>query len=98
MVERDLAEGRLVRVAASEFGPQGNTFVRAYLAYRMDQPLGPAARAFREALLRRADGSATLSASAAPTRARASMCSSKSFSNRSPSAISAASVAVMDRS
>jgi DNA-binding transcriptional LysR family regulator len=61
MVERDLAEGRLVRVAAAEFGPQGNTFVRAYLAHRMDQPLGPAARAFREALFRRADGSATLS-------------------------------------
>jgi hypothetical protein len=33
--------------------------VRAYLARRTDQPLGPAARAFREALLRRADGSAT---------------------------------------
>jgi DNA-binding transcriptional LysR family regulator len=59
MVERDLAEGRLVRVAAAEFGQQGETFVRAYLARRTDQPLGPAATAFREALLRRADGSAT---------------------------------------
>ena len=57
LVERDLAEGRLVRVAAAEFGQQGETFVRAYLAHRTDQPLGPAARAFREALLRQADGS-----------------------------------------
>jgi DNA-binding transcriptional LysR family regulator len=31
-VERDLAEGGLVRVAAAEFGRQGETFVRAYLA------------------------------------------------------------------
>jgi len=59
LVERDLAEGRLVRVAAAEFGQQGETFVRAYLARRTDQPLGPAATAFREALLRRAGGSAT---------------------------------------
>ena len=59
MIERDLAEGRLVRVAAAEFGRQGETFVRAYLARRADRPLGPAAIAFRQALLRRADGSAT---------------------------------------
>jgi DNA-binding transcriptional LysR family regulator len=61
LIERDLAEGRLVRIAVAEFGPQGETFVRAYLAHRTDQPLGPAARAFREALLRRADRSGTLS-------------------------------------
>jgi DNA-binding transcriptional LysR family regulator len=59
LVEHDLAKGRLVRVAAAEFGQRGETLVRAYLAHRADQPLGPAARAFREALLRRADGSAT---------------------------------------
>jgi DNA-binding transcriptional LysR family regulator len=59
LVERDLAEGRLVRIAVAEFGQRGETFVRAYLAHRTDQPLGPAARAFREALLRRADRSAT---------------------------------------
>jgi DNA-binding transcriptional LysR family regulator len=58
LVGRDLAEGRLVRVAAAEFGQEGETFVRAYLAHRTDQPLGPAARAFRQALQRRADGSA----------------------------------------
>jgi DNA-binding transcriptional LysR family regulator len=58
LVERDLAEGRLVRVAAAEFGPGGETFVRAYLAHRTDEPLAPAARAFRHALLRRTDGAA----------------------------------------
>src|SRR5262245_3701070 len=58
LVERDLVEGRLVRVAAAEFGAQGETFVRAYLAHRTDEPLGPAARAFRQALLRRTDVSA----------------------------------------
>jgi DNA-binding transcriptional LysR family regulator len=53
LIERDLAEGRLVRIAAAEFGQQGETFVRAYLARRTDQPLGPAATAFRKALLPR---------------------------------------------
>jgi DNA-binding transcriptional LysR family regulator len=57
LVERDLAEGRLVRIAAVEFGPQGETLVRAYLAHRTDQPLGPAARWFRQALLRQVDRS-----------------------------------------
>ncbi|MGH6904754.1 MAG: LysR family transcriptional regulator [Geminicoccaceae bacterium] len=57
LVERDLTEGRLVRVAAAEFGQQGETFVRAYLAHRTDQPLGPAARLLRQALRRRVDGS-----------------------------------------
>lgn len=59
LIERDLAEHRLVRIAAAEFGQQGETFVRAYLAHRTDQALGPAATAFRAALLRRADGAAT---------------------------------------
>jgi DNA-binding transcriptional LysR family regulator len=57
LVERDLAEGRLVRIAAAEFGPQGETLVRAYLAHRTDQPLGPAARLLRQALLRYIEGS-----------------------------------------
>jgi DNA-binding transcriptional LysR family regulator len=59
LVEHDLAEGRLIRIAAAEFGQQGETFVRAYLAHRTDQPLGPAARTFRQALLQRADESTT---------------------------------------
>lgn len=60
LVERELAEGRLVRIAAAEFGPQGETLVRAYLAHRTDQPLGPAARTLRKALLRHVDGSGAI--------------------------------------
>jgi DNA-binding transcriptional LysR family regulator len=55
-IRRELAEGRLVRLPAAEFGREGETVVRAYLAHRSDQPLGPAARLFRQALLRRVDG------------------------------------------
>lgn len=51
-VEHDLAEGRLVRVPSAEFGPRGETLERGYLMHRTDTPLGPAARAFRQALLR----------------------------------------------
>jgi DNA-binding transcriptional LysR family regulator len=65
LVERDLAEGRLVRIAAAEFGPQGETFVRAYLAHRTDQPLGPAARLFRQALLRQVNRSRAMESSLA---------------------------------
>jgi DNA-binding transcriptional LysR family regulator len=57
LIERDLAEGRLVRIAAAEFGQQGETLVRAYLAHRTDEPLGPAARLLRQALLRHIGGS-----------------------------------------
>lgn len=67
-VERDLADGRLVRVPAAEFGREGETVVRAYLARRADNPLGPAAQALRRALLRHvveADAAASLSAPAA---------------------------------
>jgi DNA-binding transcriptional LysR family regulator len=60
LVERDLAHGRLVRIAAAEFGRQGETFVRAYLAHRTDQPLGPAARLVRQALLREVNGPGTI--------------------------------------
>lgn len=52
-VERDLAEGRLVRVAATALGRQGEAAMQAYLAHRTDEPLGPAARELRQALLRR---------------------------------------------
>ena len=55
-VERDLAEGRLARLAVAEFGPGGETVVRAWLAHRTDRPLGQAARLFRAALLRRVGG------------------------------------------
>jgi DNA-binding transcriptional LysR family regulator len=57
LVDRDPAEGRLVRIAAAEFGERGETLVGAYLAHRTDQPLGPAARLVRQALLRYVDRS-----------------------------------------
>lgn len=47
----DLAEGRLVRLPAMALGRQGEAIVEAFLARRTDEPLGPAARAFRAALL-----------------------------------------------
>jgi DNA-binding transcriptional LysR family regulator len=57
-IERDLAEGRLVRLAAAGLGRQGEAVLEAYLAHRTDESLGPAARALRQALRRRAIGSA----------------------------------------
>jgi DNA-binding transcriptional LysR family regulator len=53
LVERDLAEGHLVRLPAMALGRQGEAIVEAFLAHRSDEPLGPAARAFRAALLDR---------------------------------------------
>lgn len=55
-VERDLAEGRLVRIPAAAVGRHGETIMDAYLAHRTDERFGPAARALREALFRRAQG------------------------------------------
>ncbi len=52
-IERDLAEGRLVQLPATGLGQQGEALMTAYLAHRIDEPLGPAARVFRESLLRR---------------------------------------------
>lgn len=54
LVARDLAEGRLVRLNATAFGPGGEAIVTAYLVHRTDAPLGPAARAFGAALERHA--------------------------------------------
>jgi DNA-binding transcriptional LysR family regulator len=58
LVERDLAEGRLVRVPTVEVGERGETLVRIYLMHRTDTALGPAARTLREALLRRTEAEA----------------------------------------
>ena len=58
LIQRELAEGQLLRLPTAEFGSEGETLVRAYLAHRTDAPLGPAARTFRAALLRRVDGPA----------------------------------------
>lgn len=52
LVERDLREGRLVRVATTSLGRDARVLYEAHLAHRVDQPLGPAAQAFREALTR----------------------------------------------
>ncbi|OJA07049.1 LysR family transcriptional regulator [Halomonas sp. QHL1] len=52
LIERDLEEGRLVRIPAAEFGPNGETVVRMWLMHRSDEQLGPAAKTLRKALLR----------------------------------------------
>lgn len=52
LIERDLAEGRLVRLAAAPLGPQGAAHVDCFLAHRTDDALGPAARRLCDALLR----------------------------------------------
>lgn len=50
-VERELADGDLVRVPAAAFGGHGETSEPSYLARRIDQPLGPAARFVADWLL-----------------------------------------------
>lgn len=52
LIERDLAEGRLVRVATRALGRNAQLPAEAYLAHRLDEAMGPAARAFAEALAR----------------------------------------------
>jgi DNA-binding transcriptional LysR family regulator len=49
-VQRDLSEGRLVRVATTALGRKGQVSAEAYIAHRLDEPLGPAAHVFRTAL------------------------------------------------
>ncbi|HEV7319540.1 MAG TPA: LysR family transcriptional regulator [Ensifer sp.] len=49
-VERDLGEGRLVRVPTAALGRNSQVSAEAYLVHRIDEPLGPAARVFGEAL------------------------------------------------
>lgn len=53
-VARDLADGRLVRLAVAGLPGNGDAAVEAFLAWRRDLPFGPAARAFRAALRRHA--------------------------------------------
>ncbi|TCV68693.1 LysR family transcriptional regulator [Neorhizobium sp. S3-V5DH] len=50
LVERDLRKGHLVRVAAMALGRNSQVSAEAFIAHRLDQPLGPAAHAFRTAL------------------------------------------------
>ena len=42
---------RLVRLDVAALGPHGKVALQAYLARRIDEPLGPAGRALRQALL-----------------------------------------------
>lgn len=51
LVERDLAEGRLVRVPAASLGDRGETSARCYFAHRTDEALGIAARWLRDRLV-----------------------------------------------
>lgn len=52
LVERDLAERRLVRLNTQALGRDGQVPLETYLARRLDEPLGPAARFFGRALAR----------------------------------------------
>lgn len=54
-VGRDIREGRLVRLETKSLGRNAQVVSEAYLARRLDEPLGPAARAFGEALARIAE-------------------------------------------
>ncbi len=49
-VERDLAEGRLLRLPTGSLGRGSQVATETYLAHRIDQPLGPAARVLAAAL------------------------------------------------
>ncbi|UUP18371.1 LysR family transcriptional regulator [Nitratireductor thuwali] len=51
VVDKNLASGELVRLPVVALGLGGQTDVQFYLARRIDRPLGPVARAFREAIL-----------------------------------------------
>lgn len=51
-VERDLAEGRLVRLSTASLGRDSQLPMEVYLVHRIDEPLGPAARVFGESLAR----------------------------------------------
>lgn len=53
-VEGELADKRLVSLAATAFGPQGVAHVQTYLAHRTDRAFGVAATTFRDALFRHA--------------------------------------------
>ncbi|WP_343829384.1 LysR family transcriptional regulator [Brevundimonas olei] len=51
LVERDLIEGRLVRLNAAALGRRGEAASQAYLAHRLDEALGPASRRLAENLM-----------------------------------------------
>ncbi len=49
--QRDLDEGRLVRLRTDSLGRGGEVVSEVYLAHRLDEPMGPAARKLAEALV-----------------------------------------------
>lgn len=49
-VQDDLNSGRLVHLGISDLGRNSQVGYEAYLAHRLDEPLGPVAQAFRRAL------------------------------------------------
>jgi DNA-binding transcriptional LysR family regulator len=51
-VSEDFRDPRIVRIAVMALGEQGELVRNAYLAHRIDEPLGPAAKALRQALFR----------------------------------------------
>lgn len=51
LVQRDLDEGRLLRLRTHSLGREGESVSEAYLAHSLDEPMGPAARALAEALV-----------------------------------------------
>ncbi len=51
LVKRDLEEGRLQRVGTKSLGRNGEIVSEAYVAHRLDQPMGPAARKFARILV-----------------------------------------------
>ncbi|WP_421681726.1 LysR family transcriptional regulator [Stutzerimonas urumqiensis] len=55
-INDDLAAGRLVRVAIPDLGRRSEVQSEAYLAHRVDEPLGPVALSFRRALIEQSPG------------------------------------------
>lgn len=51
LVESDLADNRLVRLKVAALGREGEVAMETYLAHRIDEPFGPAARTLRQSLL-----------------------------------------------
>lgn len=57
-VTRDLNEGRLVRLETGSLGRKGEVVSEAYLAHRLDEPMGPAARELARVLAELNSGTA----------------------------------------
>jgi len=51
LIKRDLDEGRLRRLGTKALGRNGEVASEAYLAHRLDEPMGPAARLLAETLI-----------------------------------------------